>query len=96
MLVVKCDVCKQAIEEDMDILEIRQGTAGAGPTDVTTAHVCKACQEKLGIGEYLHKLRSAGFRSQNVRKDVRSEIAQPDGTPIPVDPRFIKRIQGRS
>ncbi len=92
MLVVKCDVCKQAIEEDMDILEFKQGTAGSGPTDVVTGHICKGCQDKLGIGEFLHKLRSAGFRSQNVR----AAIAQPDGTPIPVDSRLMKRIQGRS
>lgn len=96
MLVVKCDVCKQAVDDDMDILEIKQGTAGAGPTDVVTGHICKECQGKLGIGEFLHKLRSAGFRSQNVRRDPGAAIAQPDGTPIPVDPRLIKRIQGRS
>ena len=93
MLVVKCDVCKTAVEDDMDILEIKQGTAGAGPTDVVTGHICKTCHGKLGVGEYLYKLRSAGFRSQNVRGPA---VAQPDGSPIPVDPRLVKRIQGRS
>jgi hypothetical protein len=101
MLVVKCDLCKVAIEDDMHVIEVKVGKAGAGgATDALAAHVCNTCWKALGAAEFLHKFRSMGATDlmkaqvEQAAREARPQIAGPDA-PVPVDPRLMKRIQGR-
>ncbi len=100
MLIVKCDLCKDAVGEDMRVLELKAGKASSQtPQEQLAAHVCDACWKTLGAGEFIHRLRSAGA-TDVVRAAVeraqaqRPQVVGPDA-PAPVDARLLHRIQGR-
>lgn len=99
MLVVKCDLCKVAISEDMKVLEVKLGKAGdKNPTEGLAAHVCDECWRTLDAGAFIHKFRSMGatdlVRALAQQAQARPQLAGPDA-PVPVDPKLLARMQGR-
>lgn len=98
MIVLRCDLCKQAVEDEMLTVEIGTGISGGPPKERLGAHVCPACAKTLDVASFLHKFRSMGavdvLAAKVAESQQRPQITGPDA-PVAVDPRFIKRIQGR-
>lgn len=92
MIVAQCDKCK-ATSTIMNAIELKVGSSDGHARDGIGMHYCDACAESLGIGEFIHRLSSAGAQ-RLAQPAPKADIAGPN-TPVPVDPRFIKKIQGR-
>lgn len=100
-MVVKCDLCKETIDEDMDTYEVKKGRAGSGVKEAYAAHICPPCAKALGVAAFIHKFKSMGgidlvqkAHQAQMEEQRATAIAGPNA-PVPVDPALLAKLQGR-
>jgi hypothetical protein len=99
-MIAQCDLCKEAMSDEMDILEVKVYASGGRPKRVVGAMICDECQKALGLGAFLHKFSSMGGidlmqrqAEQQLAEQRAAALNQPLEGPVPVDPKLAGRIR---